>query len=841
MKNETILISKSINNYNFDDVPSIELSNFYFRYEKDSPTVLNDINLKIFRGETIFIGGISGSGKTTLLNAISGQIPHKIKGQMKGTVRFLSKDIWSYNTEELSLNVGYIFQNADSQLISFTVFDEIAFAAENLCLPIKEIKERISDIANALGINHLLERSIFSLSGGEKQKVILAANLVTNPKVLILDEPLAFLDLFGEKNLINLLKSIKKQNEELIIIIVEHRLTPFQELIDNIILLDELGSIDFFGNISEYNNFINNKDMLYLRDMGKFKDYKELLDSHKTEINDKVKNIIKRDEILVKIKNLSYKYSDSSYIFENFSMNINRGEFLGIVGENGCGKTTLLYLLAKILHPSQGNLIFENNNYEEIHRGDFYKKIGFIFQNPESQIFETTVGSEILFGPKNLLDNTITKNDEWENQILNEYLPLVNGGKITNNELKSRNPFKLSWGQKRRLNLASIFSYDADLLLIDEPFIGQDAVSVQKIFDILHQFNQMGKTIVIVSHDVDLLSSNCSRLFYLDKYETNNANTNTVLKTSEKKNKDKYKTTKGSHTSRKEKELKKLVNSFVNEPEDSWLSRLNPLIKLFGLLFITIVLFFQTSIIFLTTFFGSLFLIGKTAKIKPNLLFKKAKWIFIVTLLYIPLNTLFDAGYSQNDIILFYLFGISVLPIRRLALYYALKTGLLIVSLFTMAVLFNQTTSLKKLVYSLIQIGLPYRYAFSFIIGLRYIPIIQNESYTIEIAQRLRGFGVKKGSSVKKIYQHILYRITTLLVNIFRKSYTTSLAIEIRCFGAYPKRTNLFHVEWRKIDFIWLIMLCIIGILGVFFGFNYFPGLNFPSIYSLLKFYNFFI
>ncbi|MHA1562672.1 MAG: ABC transporter ATP-binding protein, partial [Promethearchaeota archaeon] len=246
--------------------PIIEFSNFSFRYEKQQEFALNNINLSIFPGEIILLGGISGSGKSTLCNAISGRIPFTISGQMKGNLNIFKKNIWDYNQEEISQKISYVFQNAEEQLISFSVFDEIAFAAENLRLPTDEIKQRVNNITEALGITELLNRSIYSLSSGEKQKTILAANLVMSPKILLLDEPLAFLDKNGEILLKNILENLHKIDPSLTIVIIEHRLKPFYSLINRILLLNQYGELVFNGKTGDYEDYIKKGNIRYLRD-----------------------------------------------------------------------------------------------------------------------------------------------------------------------------------------------------------------------------------------------------------------------------------------------------------------------------------------------------------------------------------------------------------------------------------------------------------------------------------------------------------------------------------------------------------------------------------------------
>ena len=841
-----------------ETIPIIDFSNFSFRYEKQHEFALNNINLSIFPGEIILLGGISGSGKSTLCNAISGRIPFSISGQMKGNLNLFNENIWNYNQEEISQKISYVFQNAEEQLISFSVFDEISFAAENLKLPQKEIKQRVNHIAEALGITELLNRSIYSLSSGEKQKTILAANLVMSPKILLLDEPLAFLDKNGEILLRNFLDNLHRIDPSLTIIIIEHRLKPFYSLINRILLLNQYGELVFNGKTEDYEDYIRKGNIRYLRDDITLANINENYKNKKNTNSSVILNDSSDTNVpILQLDNISYQYPDSKpMVFSNFSLNVNKGEFLGIVGNNGSGKTTLLYLIAHMLNPITGNMKFSGVSYDIIKLYEFIPKMGFIFQNPENQLFGKTIKDEILFAPRNFVElnrrqhklkENIFQNlfsrkknhlqaktdlEKEEDDIVRRYLPLIGEFRKKIDVLLKQSPFSLSWGQKRRLNLASIFSYSPELLLVDEPFIGQDAASIDSIFKILHGFVEEGKTILIVSHDKDLLQNNCSRIVELDETTNNKSSTNNEITKSPTPVKKKRK--------KKKKSSMKIprINLFLKQSSSSsqsenWVSKLNPVMKLTFLIVFTFFLFYQKSILFLAIVYILIIIMVKSANLSVRSLLRQIRWLIMLSLIYIPLNTLFDANISQTDDVLFYFFSEN-LPIRRLALYYSLRTGLLIIIFISTSIIFTKTTSPKDLVYSLIQIGIPYRYAFSFMIGLRYIPLIEQESNTIEIAQQLRGAYIRKGISIKKIYNHLIERITTLLISIIRKAKTTASTIEARGFGLFKKRTNLYQVKWTIIDTLGLvifILFCVLtiliqeGIIGWFF--------HLPSLYTI--------
>jgi energy-coupling factor transport system permease protein len=274
-----------------------------------------------------------------------------------------------------------------------------------------------------------------------------------------------------------------------------------------------------------------------------------------------------------------------------------------------------------------------------------------------------------------------------------------------------------------------------------------------------------------------------------------------------------------------------LNDTILTEGPKIWLERLNPISKLFCLILFTVMLFFQSSLILLSCFFIGEFLIAFCSHLDIRALLRQMRWLIILTLVYIPLNGIFNASVFTEETILFYLWD-PYFPVRRIAFYYALRTGLIIMILFSSTIIFNSTTSFKALVYSLIQMKIPYRYAFAFMIGLRYVPIIQHETSVIEIAQELRGFGLHRKNRFVKIFEMLGHRITTLLISIFRKAHNTALSIESRGFGLHSGRTNLTKINFTRRDL--LIPLSIILVFVILLMYN--SGLlQLPAIPSLLS------
>lgn len=528
----------------------------------------------------MILAGPSGSGKSTLSYAMNGIIPWRQKGYFKGEIQIFNKSIWDYNFTEICKKVGLVKQNPLDQLTTFTVKDEIAFGLENLNYNENEIRERVKKVSKFMEIDHLLDRDIDQLSGGQKQLTILSSFLAMEPKILILDEPIAFLDQHSESLLLNRLKKLINSKEFLLtLVIIEHRLSRVIDIADKIIVLDDNGKIGLQGTINEilfekfdqlkdfnvrvpwiidlfndfkkfntntqkYGNPSNFQDLLEIiskmsqnqlnsllkilidkeikpKALKKYSEFEEKIDFKElyietlkrnrffapNDIKGRNANSDEKDEIIIETKKLSFEYPNNGIkAINNLSIKIQKGDFIGLVGPNGSGKTTLLYLLANLYTPSSGKILFNNQYLEEIDPYSYAKYVGFIFQNPESMIFKSTIKDEILYAPKNF--GTLK-------EVSEKYFSKLKT--LIGNESEFKNPFKLSWGQKRRLNLSSIFVYNPDIILLDEPFIGQDQKTIDSLIETLYIENKRGKTIIISSHDYHLLLKYTKRIIELNK------------------------------------------------------------------------------------------------------------------------------------------------------------------------------------------------------------------------------------------------------------------------------------------------------------------------------------
>lgn len=419
------------------------VDNFSFSYPLSKKQIQIKGNFSINQGEHILLTGNSGSGKSTLLMALKGLIPNYIRGTYNGNISYKSKNIDGTADTEL-IQIGYLQQNPDHQIIYQTVIDELAFGLENLQLTPQAIQDKINTYAETFGITQLLTRKISTLSGGEKQKINLISILLTEPEVLLLDEPTAFLDANSAQQIINVLKTHATDKT---VIIIDHNQHYYKNFVNRII------------------NIANNQ----IEEMN--------LDSHKWH-NDYPANQVAHNsnEILLNIRNLSFAYKGAiDNLLNNINLKVHKGEVAVISGKNGNGKSTLLKLIAKLI-PSQNSIFLQNEDISNIKQKEYWQYVSLLWQNPENHFLFNLVTEELKDNPE--LINTFGLTEQIQN-----------------------NPYCLSEGQKRRLSLAITLLKPRQLILLDEPTFGQDFANKVILLEIIKQLAKLGHSFIIISHD----------------------------------------------------------------------------------------------------------------------------------------------------------------------------------------------------------------------------------------------------------------------------------------------------------------------------------------------------
>ena len=461
------------------ETKAIEIKGLNFFYSESGEKILNNLNLTVQNGEIISILGSSGCGKSTLLFCLNGIVPKLIKGIISGDIQVYGKNVNDFSVHELSSDIQIMFQNPESQFFTFNVRDEISFGLENKGFDETQIKQEIESVSKLLNIPHLLDRSVEELSSGEKQLVILASLIAMRPKILVLDEPTANLDPIRTKKLKEILKEINKKYQ-ITIIVVEHDLD--------------------FVDISQR--------ILFMKD-GRLKKYEgELNDNYSPGCKPKI-----IPETILKIKNLHYKY-DKKEILRGIDLELLKGEVLGIVGSNGSGKSTLAQNIMGLLKPTEGEIVFRGKNVVKLPVNLIAKSIGYMFQNPDYTLFENTILDEVKFGAK--------KVGLKENETEKEALQMLKEFGLT--LFKDTDPDNLSIGQKRRVNIASLLLMKPEIIILDEPDTGLDRINSIKLMELLCLANKKGLTVVVISHNLNLIKNLCNRIVFIDKGEIVDAN-----------------------------------------------------------------------------------------------------------------------------------------------------------------------------------------------------------------------------------------------------------------------------------------------------------------------------
>ena len=487
----------------------ISFNQFTFQYDAQAEATLKDISFDIAKGEKVLILGPSGSGKSTLAQCLNGIIPNIHKGQAQGQVRIDGQDIFKQSIYDKSQLVSTVLQDPDGQFIGLTVAEDLAFALENDCADQSEMKDKVALWAERLDLTSLLNHRPQDLSGGQKQRVSLAGVLIDESPILLFDEPLANLDPKSGQETIDLIDKIHKEVRATTIII-EHRLEDvLYRPVDRILLVNE-GELLFNGSPDELLSstlLLENgiREPLYvtvLRQLGfdtrSAQNLSQLdaLDLSDLALPDRVLKD-KRDsssDSILKVEGLSVSYGDNPAIIEDLSFSLKKGERLAIVGKNGAGKSTLAKALCGFV-PSQGKLTYKGQDISQDSIAERSERIGFVLQNPNQMISQTMIFDEVALG----LRLRGIEEAEVEERV-HEVLKTCGLYSFRKWPISA-----LSFGQKKRVTIASILVLKPEIIILDEPTAGQDYKTYTDIMTFLDSLQKQGHTIVMITHDMQLM------------------------------------------------------------------------------------------------------------------------------------------------------------------------------------------------------------------------------------------------------------------------------------------------------------------------------------------------
>lgn len=496
--------------------PVIEFKDFSFRYKSQNEPTLHDINLTIYEGEKVLILGPSGSGKSTIGNCINGLIPFSYEGEIKGSLKVSGIETQEANIFTISNHVGTVLQDSDAQFVGLSVGEDIAFSLENDAVARSIMLEKVKNVATIVSMQDFLEQVPYNLSGGQKQKVSLAGIMHNDVSTLLFDEPLAALDPAMGMTAIDLIDKIQKEHNKTVVII-EHRLEDvLYRHIDRIILVndgriildttpDELLSSDLLvqSGVREplYISALKHAGVIF--EKGEHLDNIEEIDfdKYKSKVIDSF-HVVKHNsskqeqEVIVEVKDVSFKYSSrNNYALENVSFKIHKGEKVSIVGKNGAGKSTIAKLICGIIRPIKGEVLINGKNYLNLSISEIGHLIGYVMQNPNQMLVKDMIRDEIALA--------LTLNN-YDQSTIDERVEKVL--KMTGLYSMRNWPVSvLSYGQKKRVTIASILVLEPELIILDEPTAGQDLKHYTEIMNFIDDLNKKSNiAIIFITHDMHL-------------------------------------------------------------------------------------------------------------------------------------------------------------------------------------------------------------------------------------------------------------------------------------------------------------------------------------------------
>ncbi|MFW0895723.1 energy-coupling factor transporter ATPase [Gardnerella sp. Marseille-Q9179] len=762
----------------------VVLRNICFSYDDGKTWTLNNLSLTINAGERVAIVGLNGSGKSTLAKIIAGlTAPDSGYATLCGEKVFENTTACAESYKNARKYIGALFQSPEDQIITTITEEDVAFGLENLQFPQKAMYKRISEALKTVHMEDKRYADPSTMSGGQQQRVALASAIAMNSKLLVLDEPTSMLDSFARKDVDALFDNLHKNGTT--IVQITHNFEECKRA--NRILLLENGILKevsfnglktYFSNIKLTNNHLT-----------KISESKNLTDSRCKE---------NESDIAVEISGLTVKYDKTSpAIIDDYSLTVKSGETVAIMGENGCGKSTLAKTMCGLLKANSGNItvhgISVRGKTSKIIRQKLHQTIGYVMQLPEQQLFADTVRNDVAYGPKNFgLKGSALK------ERVDETLRLLN---LEN--LAEKSPFALSGGQQRLVAIAGVLACKPRVLVLDEPTAGLDFEAALRIREILGMLHNQGVTIILITHNLQEAEDLGARLVTLKaSNKANNkecdteSNTESNTAKNTENNKNKESSAKAKTTS--------LLKSF--DPRATLLSCFILMLSAFS-----ITNYIQLAILAFVTF-----TLTVAAKIPFVKLISSLHMIIAVFVFSGLLNIL---AVRTGTV----LANIATIPITtdgiNYAILFATRFSLVIIIGAVLVLTMSQTTlseSCTRLLSPLRHIGIPTQeIALIMSLALRFLPTLSAEAHSVALAQIARGSSIRDGSFKQRVHA-----ITALIVpgfaGVIRHADTLALALDARCYTPGAERTHLHSWKMSIKDVLLLVVtLCVVSAIIV--------------------------
>jgi len=493
--------------------PAVSVRDLTYTYRGQKEPALMGVSLEVAEGEFVVVMGHSGAGKSTLCTSLNGLIPHFFRGRMEGEVRVGGRSTREGKVGEFASEVGLVFQDFEAQLFSTNVALEVAFGPENFEVEREEMVRRIESVLEQVRLEGFEGRQPATLSGGQKQRLAIASVLAIEPRILCLDEPTTDLDPIGKLGIFRIAEELKSR-DDVTLIVVEHETEetldadrivvlrngkivadrPAREVLQDVALLEE-SSVMALGVARFFRERWVEKEVLPLTPEEGVKRFEERgwrvsPERHRELVAADESREQNYGEPLIEVEGLSHRYPNGVLALEGVDLSVRRGEFLAVLGQNGSGKTTLVKHFNGLLRPTEGSV--RVNGEETVKQGlrRLGQEVGYVFQNPDHQIFSDTVFDEVAFGPK------VRELEEAEiNERVEEAL-----GAVGLEGRGDEDPFGLTKGERQRVAVASVLAVRPEVLILDEPTTGLDYAEQRSMMELVRRLNEAGSTIIAVTH-----------------------------------------------------------------------------------------------------------------------------------------------------------------------------------------------------------------------------------------------------------------------------------------------------------------------------------------------------
>ncbi|NLE44051.1 MAG: ATP-binding cassette domain-containing protein [Chloroflexi bacterium] len=505
----------------------IHFDRFTYCYPDSRISALRDVQLDIGEGDFVLITGPSGSGKSTLLRCLNGLVPHFSGGRVRGSISVGGHNPVTEGPHTLSCLVGFVFQDPESQFVVDRVEDEIAFALENAAIPVTEMRFRVEEALGLLGITHLRDRSLESLSGGEKQRVAIAAAMALHPRILVLDEPTSQLDPYSADDVLQALVNLNS-DLGLTVVLAEHRLERVLPYVDHMVYLpitdlesdqhvpiiegapqDVLRQIDLNPPLVELGKAFGWAELPLTIKEGRASVQtmisaveRAVMVSRRSASVDPVRPESSRASSL-EVSGLGFSYNGKP-VLNDVGLTVGQGELVALMGRNGSGKTTLLKCIVGLLTPQHGDVLLDGRPIVGQSTSDICQGIGYLPQQPDDLLFADSVREELEITLRNhgLMDHPPAPPDE----LL---------ARLGLSQIGHSYPRDLSVGQRQRVALGAITVTRPQMLLLDEPTRGMDYLAKRDLIKLLREWQAEGTGILLVTHDVELVAGAADRVVIL--------------------------------------------------------------------------------------------------------------------------------------------------------------------------------------------------------------------------------------------------------------------------------------------------------------------------------------